>query len=240
MTPIEYIGPIPQKKKRKPVLGGWVILLMSGLFVSYFAWPTFADYVKTQQDVATEDKASVLISQLVGSERFGDRLAGAALQRTQVPSSYDGAYYTISYPMGDVPEGKGVGADVLVRSYRGVGIDLQQLVHEDMRENFRLYPQLWGQKETDTNIDHRRIPNLQRFFVRNGLEIPVSRIPSDYHVGDLVAWRLPNGDTHIGIVVPGPGSRYEERWVVHNQGEGTQWDNALLDHEIVGHYRFGK
>lgn len=240
MTAIEYIGPIPQKKKRKPVLGGWVILLMSGLFVSYFAWPTFADYVKTQQDVATVDKASLAIDYLIESENFGERLAGAALKRTQTPSVYDGSYYSIAYPMGDVPEGKGVGADVLVRSYRAVGIDLQQQVHEDIRDNFRLYPQLWGQKQPDTNIDHRRVPNLQRFLVRNGLEIPASRVPSDYSFGDIVAWRLPDGETHIAVVVPGPGSRRDERWVVHKQGDGTKWENTLLDHDIVGHYRYGK
>lgn len=240
MTPIEYIGPIPQKKKRKPVLGGWVILLMSGLFVSYFAWPTFADYVKTQEEVATIDKATSAIENLVSSESFGDRLAAAALQRTKASSSYDGAYYHIKYPMGDVPEGKGVAADVLVRSYRVLNIDLQQLVHEDMQENFRLYPQLWGLKGTDTNIDHRRIPNLQRFFVRNGQDIPVSRVPSNYVNGDIVTWRLPDGDIHTGVIVPGPGARNEERWVVHNNGAGVQWDDALLDYEIVGHYRFGK
>lgn len=240
MTPIEYIGPIPQKKKRKPVLGGWVILLMSGLFVSYFAWPTFADYVKTQEDVATVDKAVSAIEVLTTSQSFGDRLAASALQRTKVSSSYDGAYYHIKYPMGDVPEGKGVAADVLVRSYRNLNLDLQQLVHEDMQDNFRLYPQLWGLKGTDTNIDHRRIPNLQRFFVRNGQDIPVSRVPSDYLNGDIVAWRLPDGDTHIGVIVPGPGVRSDERWVVHNNGGGVQWDDALLDYEIVGHYRYGK
>ena len=240
MTPIEYIGPIPQKKKRKPILGGWVILLMSGLFVSYFAWPTFADYVITQQDVATVDKASLAIDYLIESENFGERLAGAALKRTQTPSAYDGAYYAIDYPMGDVAEGKGLAADVLVRSYRAVGIDLQQLVHEDMRDNFRLYPQLWGQKGPDTNIDHRRIPNLQRFFARNGLVIPASRVALDYAFGDIVVWRLPDGESHIAVIVPGPGARSEERWVVHNQGDGTKWDQALLDHAIVGHYRYDK
>ncbi|MFC5050842.1 DUF1287 domain-containing protein [Rubritalea spongiae] len=240
MTPIEYIGPIPQKKKRKPVIGGWVILLMAGLFVSYFAWPTFADYVKTQQDVASVDKATVAISHLRESTDFGDQLAAAALERTQHSVRYDAAYYHISYPMGDIPEGRGVAADVLVRSFRGVGIDLQERVHEDMRDNFRLYPQLWGLKGPDTNIDHRRLPNLQRFFARNGQEVPVSRVVSDYENGDVVLWRLPDGETHTGIIVPGPGSRFHEKWVVQNAGEGVEWSDALLDYEIVGHYRYGK
>ena len=239
MTPIEYIGPTPQKKKRKPVLGGWVILLMAGLFVSYFAWPTFADYVKTQQDVASEDKAAVAIAHLQESREFGDRLAAAALERTRQEVDYDGAYYHIGYPMGDIPEGRGVAADVVVRSFRGVGIDLQERVHEDMREHFRLYPQLWGLKGTDTNIDHRRVPNLRRFFARNGLEIPASRVVEHFQNGDVVLWRLPDGETHIGIIVPGPGSRFHEKWVVQNVGEGVEWADALLDQEIVGHFRYG-
>lgn len=240
MTPIEYIGPIPQKKKRKPVLGGWVILLMAGLFVSYFAWPTFADYIKTQQDVASVDKAAVAIAHLQQSDKFGDQLAAAALERTQHSVSYDGAYYSISYPMGDIPEGRGVSADVIVRSFRAVGIDLQELVHEDMRDNFRFYPQLWGLKGTDTNIDHRRVPNLQRFFARNGQEIPVTRVVENYRNGDVVLWRLPDGTKHIGIIVPGPGSRFDEKWVVLNVGEGVEWTDSLLDQEIVGHFRYGK
>lgn len=240
MTPIEYIGPIPQKKKRKPVLGGWVILLMSGLFVSYFAWPTFADYVKTQEDVASEDKATQVIEQLEHSEEFGLLLAAEALKRSQVTTTFDASYYHIDFPMGDVPEGKGVGADLIIRSYRGVGIDLQESVHNDMKQHFRMYPQLWGMRDTDTNIDHRRVPNLQRFFARNGQEIPVSETTSEYAFGDIVVWRLSDGDAHIGVVVPGPGSRFDERWVVHNIGAGAVWDDALLDHEIVGHYRFGK
>ncbi|MGJ8672869.1 DUF1287 domain-containing protein [Rubritalea sp.] len=238
MTPIEYIGPIPQKKKRKPVIGGWVILLMAGLFVSYFAWPTFADYVKTQQDVASEDKATVAIAHLKQSEKFGDQLAASALERSQHSVSYDAAYYNISYPMGDIPAGRGVAADVIVRGFRGVGVDLQERVHQDMRENFRLYPQLWGLKETDTNIDHRRVPNLQRFFARNSQEVPVTRVVGNYENGDIVFWRLPDGDAHIGIIVPGPGSRFHEKWVVQNVGEGVEWKDALLDQEIIGHFRY--
>lgn len=245
MTAIEYIGPVPKKKKRKPVLGGWVILLMAGMFVSYFAWPTFAGYVKQQQDVATDDKAVQAIDILSHQDDFGSKLAVEALRRTQVDISYDGAYYQIDFPMGDVPSGKGVAADVVIRAYRALGVDLQQLVHDDMAVDFRLYPQLWGLKEPDTNIDHRRVPNLQRFFSRHGQEIPVSREMPGFNYGDVVVWRLPHGesedgvvDTHIGIVVPGPGSRAAEKWIVHNIGEGTKWENSLLDYDLIGHYRY--
>lgn len=239
MHAIEYIGPQPKKKSHRPALGGWVILLMAGLFVTYFAWPTFADYVRKAQDTATPDKVDLAIEQLRQSESFGNNLAAAALERTKMEVRYDGAYYQIDYPMGDVPENKGVSSDVIIRSYRELGIDLQELVHLDMDKNFRLYPQLWGQTGTDTNIDHRRVPNLQRFFKRKGQEIPVTKRMEDYEFGDIVVWNLHDGESHIGIVVPGPGSHSGEKWVVHNAGEGTCWENSLFSYTVRGHYRFG-
>jgi uncharacterized protein YijF (DUF1287 family) len=30
------------------------------------------------------------------------------------------------------------------------------------------YPQKWGLRSADTNIDHRRVPNLMRYFEREG------------------------------------------------------------------------
>ena len=130
----------------------------------------------------------------------------------------------------------------MIRSYRALGIDLQQLVHEDMVKNFRIYPQLWDLKETDTNIDHRRVPNLQRFFSRFGEEIPLvdeaEQKADDFTYGDVLAWRLPHGATHIGIVVPGPGDRRDEKWIVHNIGSGPKWDDKLLEYQLIGHYRF--
>lgn len=223
---------------RRPVMGGWVILLMTGVFVSYFAWPTFAEYVKSQRDQPTPDKVEFTVENLESAGEYGSKLAAQALRQTQCEVSYDGAYYQIDYPMGDVPANKGMAADVVIRSYRSLGVDLQKLVHEDMKVDFRLYPQLWGLKGPDTNIDHRRVPNLQRFFSRHGQEIAPSRVATDYKYGDIVVWLLPHGEPHIGIAVPGPGSHSDEIWVVHNVGKGPQWENTLLDYEIVGHYRF--
>lgn len=222
------------------MLGGWVILLMVGVFVSYFAWPTFADYVKSQHDLPTSDKVDEAVKSLEALGGYGSKLAAAALRQTQQETGYDGAYYQIDYPMGDIPAHKGMAADVVVRSYRELGVDLQQLVHEDMKVHFRLYPQLWGLKEPDTNIDHRRVPNLQRFLSRHGQEVAPNRDATNYQHGDLVVWLLPHGEPHIGIAVPGPGSHKNEIWVVHNVGDGPQWANALMDYEIVGHYRFDR
>ena len=152
--------------------------------------------------------------------------------------TFDPSYYRIAYPGGDIPSDRGYGPDVVIRSFRVVGIDLQQLVHEDMLENFKVYPQIYPEREADPNIDHRRVPNLQRFFSRFGESLPGSRESSDYSVGDLVIWQV-GRDRHIGVVVPGPGARAEERWVVHNLDKrGPVWEDCLFDFEVVGHFRY--
>jgi uncharacterized protein YijF (DUF1287 family) len=132
------------------------------------------------------------------------KLVDGARQQTQTAVTYDGSYTRIRYPMGDVPPSRGVCTDVVIRAYRSVGIDLQLLVHEDMRANFSRYPRLWGLHKPDTNIDHRRVPNLQRFFEHAGAKV---RSPGAYRPGDVVTWMLPRNLPHIGIVsdrrVPG-------------------------------------
>ncbi len=116
---------------------------------------------------------------------------------------YDSDYRKIDYPMGDVPAYKGVCSDVIIRSYRGIDIDLQKLLHEDIKANFSAYPskRMWGLNKPDTNIDHRRVPNLEVFFTRKGKVKPITKNAEDYVPGDIVSWRLDNGRPHIGIVV---------------------------------------
>jgi len=238
MKPIEYIGPIPKKKKKKPVMGGWVIMLLAGLFVSYFAWPAFADLVKSSNDTPTNSKVAIAIERLSASGKYGDRLAAAALDRTRQGVIYDGSFYNISYPNGDIAQDRGTSTDMIVRAYRQLGVDLQVLIHEDMSKHYHEYPQLWAQNRPDTNIDHRRVLNQKRFFERNGIKLENSRSTVAYYFGDIVVWSLPNGKPHIGIVVPGPGSHASEIWVVHNNGNGPEWTNDLLTFSITGHYRY--
>ncbi|NIQ03330.1 MAG: DUF1287 domain-containing protein [Nitrospinaceae bacterium] len=132
---------------------------------------------------------------------FGQALTQAALERTRHNVRYDGAYRKIAYPGGDVPDDTGVCTDVVIRSYRALGIDLQKEVHEEMKAHFSAYPDNWGLKQTDPNIDHRRVPNLQVFFKRKGASLKITDNPKDYRPGDLVTWRLDNHLPHIGIVV---------------------------------------
>lgn len=244
LSPIEYIGPAPRKKKRKrrgPFGGIFLMLVVLGMgFV--FVRP-FIPFLKAQQSHASEQNAQVAIRQLREAGDPASRLAAAALRRSLGEVTYDPAYYSISFPGGDIPTGKGMAPDVVIRAYRQVGVDLQQLVHDDMRANFRVYPQFWKMKAPDSNIDHRRVPNLQRFFSRHGEDLELSRVSEDYALGDVVVWRLPFGEngqaaSHIGIVVPGPGVKSDQKWVVHNFVNGPKWEDELFSYEVVGHYRF--
>ncbi len=171
---------------------------------------------------------------------FASRLSNAAIALTKDKVRYDPTYYKIPYPNGDVPADKGVCTDVVIRAYRKLDIDLQKEVHEDMVKNFDKYPKTWGLKKTDTNIDHRRVPNLMTFFSRKGKMKVTSTDPNDYVPGDIVAWRLDNGMTHIGIVV-NKKSRDNKRYqIVHNIGAGQVMEDCLFSFKIIGHYTYSK
>lgn len=168
-----------------------------------------------------------------------DALVAAALERTRHSVRYDGAYQRIPYPGGDVSADTGVCTDVVIRSYRALGVDLQRLVHEDMARDFDTYPsrRIWGLSRTDRNIDHRRVPNLQVFFRRQGRELPVTKRAEDYRPGDLVTWMLPGNLPHIGIVSDRLGAS-GARMIVHNIGRGPKLEDRLFEFPITGHYRF--
>lgn len=170
---------------------------------------------------------------------FAAALTHAALERTNHRVRYDGSYRAISYPNGDVPKDVGVCSDVVIRSYRAVGIDLQRALHEDMRVNFARYPKKWGLLRPDPNIDHRRVPNLQIFFSRHGLALPVSDKPEAYKSGDIVTWNLRRrGDLpHIGIVSDRTAADGTPL-IVHNIGQGPKLENILFAYTITGHYRY--
>jgi len=172
------------------------------------------------------------------SDETSDQLVAAALERTTHRVTYDGSYRRIDYPDGDVPDHIGVCTDVIVRSYRAIGIDLQRLVHEDMAASFDSYPRNWGLRRPDPNIDHRRVPNLQTFFKRHGEVLPASREPSDYKPGDLVTWMLPGNLPHIGIVTARRSNDGQRRLTVHNIGSGPTVEDVLFEFPITGHYRY--
>lgn len=175
----------------------------------------------------------------VSTKDFYAKLSDAAITLTHDQIEYDAAYFSMSYPNGDVPKNKGVCTDVIIRAYRKMGIDLQQVVHEDMKKNFSKYPKTWGLRNTDTNIDHRRVPNLQVFFSRFGEVKPITEKATDYKPGDIVTWNLSGNLTHIGIVVNKKTSS-QTPLIVHNVGHGQVMEDFLFKHEITGHYRYKK
>jgi len=168
------------------------------------------------------------------------RLVAAAIERTRHDVTYDGSYRSIAYPMGDVPGETGVCTDLVIRAYRaGLEIDLQQRVNEDMRVAFDRYPRAWGLSRPDTNIDHRRVPNLETFFRRHGEILPVTDAPGDYRPGDLVTWRL-NGASlpHVGIVTDRHAPSTGNPIIAHNIGRGPELSDMLFDYPIAGHFRY--
>ncbi|MCB1206125.1 MAG: DUF1287 domain-containing protein [Verrucomicrobiae bacterium] len=166
-----------------------------------------------------------------GPKPFADRLVEAARFRTTQEVRYDPAYVVIAYPGGDVPADTGVCTDVVIRSYRALGIDLQKLVHEDMRAEFGAYPKQWGLKRPDKNIDHRRVPNLETFFRRQGAEVTGPE-KGRFLPGDLVTWDLNGkGLWHIGMVVG-------EDSFVHNIGAGPELSTGIGQWKVIGHFRF--
>src|ERR1700722_20015668 len=178
--------------------------------------------------------------QLVPREEFTRRLVAAAVERTHHSVRYVSEYVHLSYPSGDVPSDTGVCTDEIIRSYRAVGVDLQKEVHEDMLQNFAAYPnkRRWLLAHPDSNIDHRRVPNLRVFFQRKGESLPITSRAEDYSPGDLVTWDLGGNVPHIGIVVD-QKSRWSGRYMlVHNIGAGPKMEDVLFNWKITGHYRY--
>ena len=169
-------------------------------------------------------------------ELFAEELVTAALRLTEQDVVYDPAYYAIDYPNGDVPTDRGVCTDVVIRAYRYLGIDLQKEVHDDMEANFNLYPDIWGLSGPDSNIDHRRVPNLMKYFERHGIEKSISNHGGDYLPGDIVCWNLGGAITHIGIIAKTRSRDGSRPMLVHNIGSGQVLEDCLFDYRIIGHY----
>jgi len=167
------------------------------------------------------------------------KVLASAREQTKVTRRYTQDYVVIPYPGGDVPAETGACTDVVIRSLRSAGIDLQREVHEDMAANFSVYPTKWGLTATDTNIDHRRVPNLQTFFVRKGKSLPVTTDGASYRPGDIVSWDLDGkGMTHIGLISDTWNKRTGRYSIIHNIGGGTNEEDRLFDWTITGHYRY--
>lgn len=220
LTTIEYIGPRPQKPK-KNFFGGWVILLIAVGMAVFFGRPLLAS-LRSEQVVGTEAAADRMIEELQESSLPGDKLAVAALALTKNDQQVSPVNST---------------AELLITAYnKALGMDIKELLHQDMSSAFAQYPQLWYERGPNKEIDATRVPNLQRFFHRSGEDFSAS----DVLVGDVIFWTLPDGSAHAAIVVPGPGLHANEKWIVHFSQQRVLWENKLKDFSMVlGRYRFG-
>jgi uncharacterized protein YijF (DUF1287 family) len=189
---------------------------------------------------AKQSSASANASLEARRREFSRHLVAAAIERTHHVVRYDPAYVQIPYPGGDVPGDTGVCTDEIIRAYRSVGVDLQKEVHEDMTQNFDLYPRKWRwlTSHTDTNIDHRRVPNLKVFFARKGESLALSTRAEDYAPGDIVTWDLGGGVPHVGLVVDQKSAQSGRDMIVHNIGQGPRMEDVLFHWRITGHYRY--
>lgn len=168
----------------------------------------------------------------------GTALARAAAAQIGKTIHYDGSYVPLPYPGGDVPLHTGVCADVVIRSLRAEGVDLQKELHEDMQTAFDDYPRYWDLTQPDANIDHRRVPNLMRWMQRHGKALPVTKVDADYQPGDIVVWWLFYHRYHIGIVSTAKASGTQRPLITHNIGHGTVDEDVLFSRPILGHYRW--
>ncbi len=169
---------------------------------------------------------------------FYTNLALVAEQRASLKIKYDGAYEKIPYPNGDIDKEKGVCTDVIVRSYRAFGVDLQELIHLDMKGNFIRYPKIWRKLVPDTNIDHRRVPNQMVFFRRKGVALPITDNPTNYKPGEIVVWSFGDGLMHVGIVSTQISNDTKTLLIAHNMGRGPEVSNILFSFPIIGHFRY--
>ena len=169
-----------------------------------------------------------------------NKVVDSAIEQTAQTFEYDPSYAKLTYPNGDVPLERGVCADVIVRAFRNAGVDLQKEVHEDMTRHFSAYPGKWGARKPDSNIDHRRVPNLMTLFERRANSVPATRNPVDYKPGDVVAWELDNHLLHIGLVTDAVAAGTQNYLIVHNIGAGAKIEDVLMAWKIIGHYRMWK
>ena len=191
---------------------------------------------KTENTIAITEQLTLVKNPIT----FEEKLSNAALSIVDPAIDYDPTYFSIPYPNGDIPKNKGVCTDVVIRSYRKLGVDLQKEVHDDMKNNFSKYPTKWGLKKTDTNIDHRRVPNLEAFFSRKGQRLTVSGNPNDYKTGEIVTWMVNKKLPHIGIITHQKSTDGKRPMIVHNIGNGQVLEDCLLEYKIVGHFKFNK
>jgi len=214
-----------------------ILLLAACCAVAFYVIPPKHQSV-VRARIAQIIPVQMTAEQSVPSTPWASALITAARSQVGVTTRYDGSYVSLGYPMGDIDRKTGVCTDVVIRALRDAhGIDLQKLVHEDMRRAFGAYPKNWGLKRADRNIDHRRVPNLRRYFERQGAALKTVGQQRDFRPGDIVTWMLGPGVPHIGILSDRTVAGTDRLMVLHNVGGGAHEEDFLFAYPMTGHYR---
>ena len=233
-SPIEYIGPRGKKRGRfgGTRAGGWLLLILALGIAACFLRPLLPSLHKQQMapNILLEKKT---IADLREADTVATRLAAAALNRIR----------EVEAAAASLPGPSDQSADLVLHSYQAVGIDLRELIKEDMNRALRYYPNPSRPPHADAGLVHRDVPNLQRFFARWGKALHTRKRETEFEIGDVVVWEHPSSlqtpvNRVMGIIVPGPDKRSDERWVVREDAGRLQWTSRIFDHEIVGHYRY--
>ncbi len=145
---------------------------------------------------------------------------------------YDASYVVIPFPNGDIPPDVGACADLIVRSFRAVGVDLQSLVQDDVAA----FPADYAGKAGDPNIDHRRVSVLFVYFQRHALWL--GDLMAGARPADVLFFARANGSspTHVAMVSDRVGPR---GWplILQNGGPAATESDAIDRMVLLGHFR---
>ena len=161
----------------------------------------------------------------------------------------EGANEPNYYNGGDPPENLALCTDMIARAFKDAGFSIRDLVDSDIANNFSEYPlkEIWNQTVTDSNIDYRRIQNLEIFFKRNSQVIITIFNPADidnlnqWLPGDIVFFDM-DGDSYsdnVGILSDVTTRDGAPKVIYNYIDPGCTCEEDILGKEkIIGHYRY--
>jgi uncharacterized protein YijF (DUF1287 family) len=160
-----------------------------------------------------------------------DILNGARAYAATKPK-YASEYYQGGYPT----DGKGVCTDLVAAAFKHAGLNLRDLVDQDIRRD----PSAYGISQPDPNIDYRRVRNLIVFFRHWATQGNATSLTTNIHDvkdwqgGDVVIFR-----NHIGIVSDRRDAQGITYVIHHISASQRNFEEDILPHrsDIVGHYR---
>nr|WP_243240370.1 DUF1287 domain-containing protein [Clostridium cibarium] len=163
-------------------------------------------------------------------------IVNSARKEVEQKTTYKDAYYVGGYP----PDGEGVCTDVIWRGFKGMNVMIKDLVDKDIRKNMSEYKAVNG--KPDSNIDFRRVLNLDTFFKKNGIQLTTEFKEDDinnlkeWQPGDIIVFT--EGYQHIGIISDkrdNDGIPY----VIHNWHPcAAEAKLSWFQTPIHGHYRW--